>query len=191
MMRRLLTLLCAGAVLTMAHPMGNFSVSHYARFQVAVSGVELKYVLDLAEIPTAALLSDWQLDRTAPPTELEAHTNRQARAWLTNLNVQVDGIGVKPVFQSAQYVVADGAGGLPIIRITTLARIRTAGGVLTYEDDNFPDRAGWKEIVIESANGVALKKASQGSRDVSHALTQYPADPLIAPPQDVGRSSPG
>src|ERR1017187_9796540 len=30
-----------------AHPMGNFSVSHYARIEVSGGGAEIRYVLDL------------------------------------------------------------------------------------------------------------------------------------------------
>ena len=51
----------------MAHPMGNFSINHYSRLHFRQSGVELTYVLDLAEIPTfqlgeqaaPRLLADW------------------------------------------------------------------------------------------------------------------------------------
>jgi hypothetical protein len=35
-----------------AHPMGNFSISHYAAIHVERDGVELQYVVDMAEIPT-------------------------------------------------------------------------------------------------------------------------------------------
>jgi ABC-type nickel/cobalt efflux system permease component RcnA len=69
--------------------------------------------------------------------------------------------------------IADGAGNLPILRITTRARVPAAGGKLQYEDRNFPARAGWKEIVINSG------------RDITHGLTQYPSDPTVAPPQDL------
>ena len=44
--------------------MGNFSVNHYAKLQPSASGVELQYVLDLAELPTFELLRDWNIDRT-------------------------------------------------------------------------------------------------------------------------------
>jgi nickel/cobalt exporter len=185
MLRRLIGLVLGGCFLLMAHPMGNFSVSHYAKFQVTASGVDLKYVLDLAEIPTSALFSEWQLDRNSAPADLKKQADKQAREWLKNLSVSVDGKAVSPLFESAQYVIADGAGGLPIIRVTTLARIPGLGGVLSYEDHNFPERSGWKEIVIAQGSGATLKTASQTSRDVSQALTKYPADPLIAPPQDV------
>ena len=58
-------------------------------------------------------------------------------------------------------------------------------GSLTYEDLNFPDRSGWKEIVIAAGNGATLTKASQTSTDLSKALTDYPPDPTLAPPQDL------
>ncbi len=59
---------------------------------------------------------------------------------------------------------------------------------LTFEDHNFPERAGWKEIVIHSGAGAELVKASQGDVERSKALTEYPADPTSAPPQDLRAS---
>ncbi len=35
-----------------AHPMGNFSINHYAAIAVAPRQVELRYLIDMAEIPT-------------------------------------------------------------------------------------------------------------------------------------------
>ena len=35
-----------------AHPMGNFSISHFAGIRIEAGRVELRYILDLAEIPT-------------------------------------------------------------------------------------------------------------------------------------------
>ena len=35
----------------LAHPLGNFSVNHYAAVRVERDVVELHYVLDMAEIP--------------------------------------------------------------------------------------------------------------------------------------------
>jgi nickel/cobalt exporter len=34
-----------------AHPMGNFTVSHYAGIRVSADGLRVRYVLDYAEIP--------------------------------------------------------------------------------------------------------------------------------------------
>ncbi len=168
-----------------AHPMGNFSVSHYAKLQMTQRGVELVYALDLAEIPTSALLSEWNLGRSAPAPELDARAAAQAREWLKNLIIKVDGKPLRPHFESAKLVIADGAGNLPILRITTHAHLDSHGGNLTYEDLNFPDRTGWKEIVVDQGTGATLRQASQTSTDISQGLTRYPADPTIAPPQDL------
>ena len=43
-----LLLACTAA----SHPMGNFSVSHYSGVTIERRSVELRYLLDLAEIPT-------------------------------------------------------------------------------------------------------------------------------------------
>jgi len=156
-----------------AHPMGNFSVSHYTKLQTTARGVEVEYALDLAEIPTFELLRAWKLERDAPRVELEKHANEQGREWLRHLTFVVNGKATAARFDSAQLVIADGAGNLPILRITTRAHVPAGGGKLQYADGNFPYRAGWKEIVIGSG------------KDITHGLTRYPSDPTVAPPQDL------
>ncbi|MGA8026020.1 MAG: sulfite exporter TauE/SafE family protein [Bryobacteraceae bacterium] len=178
-------LLTASAPALFAHPMGNFSVSHYANLQVSPSGAELEYALDLAEIPTFELLREWNLERTSATLVLEAKAREQAREWLRNLAITSEGKPLHVKFEGADLVITDGAGNLPILRITARAHLDTHGGALEYEDHNFPDRAGWKEIVIAGGKGTILRKASQSNRDISKALTQYPPDPTLAPPQDL------
>ena len=56
-----------------AHPMGNFSVSHYIRLQTTMRGVDVEYALDLAEIPTFELLREWKLG-----TRCTARNSREA-----------------------------------------------------------------------------------------------------------------
>ena len=81
-----------------AHPMGNFSVSHYSRIEVTGGGAAIRYVLDLAEIPTFQLLESWQLDANSPRQELERRVTAQAREWARNLKVEVGGRALTPRF---------------------------------------------------------------------------------------------
>jgi nickel/cobalt transporter (NicO) family protein len=68
-----------------AHPMGNFSVSHYARIEVNGGGAEIRYVLDLAEIPSFQLLQQWGLSADSPRNLLDAKAaDAQAREWVRN-----------------------------------------------------------------------------------------------------------
>jgi len=180
-MRRLIPILFA--TLLAAHPMGNFSVSHFARFDVTRKAVHVTYVLDLAEIPTYQLLRDWNLDPSAetPQKILDEKARSQAETWLKNLDVGPD----KPVLEHVAINLSPGAGGMRVARIESELRLDAAAGKLSYEDRNYPDRAGWKEIVILSSDHTPILEASQSSVDRSAALTAYPADPALAPPQDL------
>ena len=168
-----------------SHPMGNFSVSHYTGLQVNAQAISITYTLDLAELPTFDLLRQWSLERTSPRADLERKAAEQARTWAGNLLITSDGKRVKPKFIKADLVLADGAGDLPIARITSHLRLDALPSKLDYEDRNFAERAGWKEIVIHAGPGVTLNHASQGSEERSNGLTQYPQDPMVAPPQDL------
>lgn len=172
------------ATLLTAHPLGNFSINHYMRFEAGERGVEMRYVVDLAEIPTFELLRDWGLERESARADMDRKASEQARQWIRNLALKVDGRPVQPTLESTSVVFADGAGNLPIARITAALRIDETSGHLEYEDHNYEGRAGWKEIVI-AANHAQLKNPSQGDRDRSQALTAYPPDPMTAPPQDL------
>lgn len=168
-----------------AHPLGNFSVNHYMRIEAVPDGLELRYAMDLAEIPTFELLRSWGMERSSPRPDLEGKAFEQARLWMGQLALQIDGKPVKPILEDAVLAISDGAGNLPILRITSRMRIRATGGHLQYEDHNFEGRAGWKEIVIAAGPGVHLESASQTDGERSQALTAYPPDPLAAPPQDL------
>jgi ABC-type nickel/cobalt efflux system permease component RcnA len=167
------------------HPMGNFSVSHYSRIEVTNRGAGIRYVLDLAEIPTFQLLQQWKLDAASPQEEIERHATEQAREWSRNLKIEVGGRPVTPRFERAAMVMDKGAGGMPILRISTDLQVDASPGSLRYEDGNFPERAGWKEIVMVAGKDAAIDQASPNLADRSQALTSYPQDPLVSPPQDV------
>jgi nickel/cobalt exporter len=184
---RLMLSLTLGMAL-MAHPMGNFSVSHYTRITVEPRGAELLYVLDLAEIPTFEILRQWKLDRSSPHAELERKAAEQAREWTHHLKITVNGRAVSPQFQGAELKISDGAGGLVVARIATRLRLPVSGGKLEFEDGNYRDRAGWKEIVISAEKGASIERATQGNQDRSQVLTVYPQDPTVAPPQDLRAS---
>ncbi len=180
----ILVVLACPAMLV-AHPLGNFSVNHYMRFDAVPGGVEMRYAVDLAEIPTFELLRSWGMERTSSREDLDRKAVEQARLWMEKLAVQIDGRPVQPTFEDASLAIVDGAGNLPILRITSRMRIGAKGGRLQYEDHNFEGRAGWKEIVIAAASGIRLESASQTDQDRSQALTAYPPDPMVAPPQDL------
>jgi nickel/cobalt exporter len=185
---RVLSSLFLAVGLAYAHPMGNFSVSHYSRIEVQEHGASIRYVLDLAEIPTFELLQQWKNDANTSAAELDRHATEQAREWVRNLKIAVGGRQVPATLEHATVVLDKGAGGMPIARVTADLRVDTQPGSLSYEDGNYPERAGWKEIVIVNGADAVIAEASPTGSDRSQALTAYPQDPLLAPPQDVKAS---
>jgi ABC-type nickel/cobalt efflux system permease component RcnA len=153
---------CAAAL--WAHPMGNSSVSHYARIEPTAAGVHIRYVLDLAEIPAAELLQRW-----GPGAGLDRSAAEQAREWGRGLKVEVGGRPVAPVLERAAATLDKRT-----MRVLMDFRADSAPGTLRYEDRNYPDRSGWKEIVAPGAG-----------QDRSKELTAYPADALASPPQEL------
>ncbi len=184
-------LLAVAPALLVAHPMGNFSVNHYARIQPRAQGVEILYVLDLAEIPAFELLQKWNLTSSRGPKQhdqIERAARIQAHEWVRNLAITVNGRSVEPRLVSTDVTTADGAGGMQVMRVNMRLGMPVAAGKLDYEDKNYPGRAGWKEIVIASGKGAAVETATQQAVDRSQALTAYPQDPTVAPPQDLQAS---
>jgi hypothetical protein len=165
----LLAVLCAG--MAAGHPMGNFSVNHYTRFEPGPNGLAIRYVMDLAEIPTFELFQQW-----GPNADPQKQALRQAREWAANLAITVAGRPVKARVERAGIVLAEGAGNMQVARITADLRVDAPGGAVTFEDRNYQGRSGWKEVV------------APGATDRSAGLTAYPQDPMLAPPQDVKAS---
>jgi ABC-type nickel/cobalt efflux system permease component RcnA len=182
--RVLLSGFLLAAVLS-AHPMGDSSVNHYARIRVQASGAEVRYVLDLGEVPSAELLRKWGLDASATRAEMEPKAAAEARIRAGNLMFRVNGRSVQPHFDGSALDVEKGSDGAPRLRIVTSLSMGVAAGDLEYEDRNYPGRAGWKEIVIAAAEGAELTQASAGAEDRSRELTAYPENPTATAPQQL------
>ena len=103
------------AAAVFAHPMGNFSVNHYARIEVGPRGATVRYVLDLAEIPTFELLQKGNLEGSSPRAALGAKAVEEARAWAKGLEFRVNGRSVEPHFDKAELVMETGAGAMPVM----------------------------------------------------------------------------
>jgi ABC-type nickel/cobalt efflux system permease component RcnA len=147
-------------------------------------GMQLTYVLDLAEIPTFEILGSWHVD-SMDQAAMTAKAREQAGKWLENLALTRDGKAVPLVLDSISPTATPGAGGMPVLRIEMTANAKLQPGEVAYEDRNFPGRAGWKEVVVGHDASALLQRSSRGGQDLSAGLTVYPTDPGIAPPQDL------
>ena len=195
--RTLIVLLGLGysamAAVAEAHPMGNFSISHYSRLTVEPQGIEVRYLVDMAEIPTFQEIQDSAIVAEAGHPTLDAYLTRKAYDLEAGLLLDLNGQRLTLRNMSRTVLFSPGAGELPTMKLGFLYRAELPAALaglnqLTYRDGNFPDRAGWKEVVAEAGSGVALATSSVPDQDRSRQLTEYPTDLLNSPPQTVEAS---
>jgi nickel/cobalt exporter len=175
------------------HPLGPFTIDHYSRIHVTGRSLSLRYIIDMAEIPTVEEFSRVDTDRDGKLSDAEKATYLQTKVHelAGNLKIEVNGRVLEWRIDSSSLtgleLVSGASNSFPTMRIVSdlSASIPTDMSIneVRYEDENFPGRAGWKEIVVTAAPDLRLIKSSVPAEDISVELTRYPSDALVAPPQ--------
>ncbi len=172
-----------------AHPLGNFSISHYSAIRVGKEAVELRYIIDMAEIPTFQEIQEVGFVPQVGEPSVEAYLMRKSESLSDGLTLEVNGQRLPLRAESREIIFPPGAGGLPTMKIGILYKAKLNGDsknrdhLLVYRDSNFLDRAGWKEIIAVAAAGAGILNSSVPEADRSSQLNNYPADLLNSPPQ--------
>ena len=173
-----------------AHPMGNFSISHYASIRIEREYVELRYFIDMAEIPTYQEIQRTGIVALQGDSSLAPYFVQESTALCGGLLLEIDGKSAELQLTDQSALFTPGAGGLPTMKLAFVYRtpINDVPGVahrIRYMDNNFTGHSGWKEIVITSGEGVSLASSSAPATDRSAQLSDYPTDLLNSPPQDL------
>ena len=151
-----------------AHPLGNFTVNHYAGLEVAGDTVYVRYALDLAEIPTYQLGGD--VRRPGYATRLAGE-----------LVLTLDGRRIPLRVVTTHVASRPGAGGLPTLRLDVVYRAAGTGSALAFRDASFPGRIGWHEVTIRGRDGGRVVTADVPSTSTSDVLRKYPRGQLRSP----------
>jgi nickel/cobalt transporter (NicO) family protein len=178
----------------LAHPMGNFSISHYSGISVGRGFVEVRYWIDMAEIPTFQEMQQNGFGASRNDARLPAYLSSQASAFAEGLHVTLNGRPLPLQVVSQDVIFPPGAGNLPTMKFGFVYRAEVdeactaAPCHLEYGDTNFPGRAGWKEIVASTGPGLSLVGSTVSERDRSEQLSNYPTDLQSSPPQQLWAS---
>jgi hypothetical protein len=173
-----------------AHPLGNFSISQYSALQIGAGEVRVRYIVEMAEIPTFQEMQEAGLVAQAEHPSAKLYAARKAEILRAGVIVEMQGRPVALHLESQEIIFPAGAGGLPTLKLGLVFKGHLAidaGGshTLGYRDGNFPGRAGWKEIIAVAAPGVKLIDSSVPEVDRSAGLNDYPTDLLNSPPQQT------
>ena len=172
----------------MAHPLGNFTVNQYTRLDLG-QDVSVRYVLDMAEIPTfqRRQIVDADGDGRISAAEASAESKRLVAIVAPHLELMVDGRPVRLAISEQHVRFPRGQGGLSTTRLD--ARFRAVGLKLdgsphtfTLSNSYATDRVGWRELLVAKGDGVAVRTTDASVGDRTRALTHYPTDLLHSPP---------
>jgi nickel/cobalt transporter (NicO) family protein len=174
-----------------AHPLGNFSISHYAAIRLESDAVVLRYIIDMAEIPTFQEIQHAQIVPQEGHPSLPAYLAQQVDVLRSGLILELNGARLALSSEGNEVIFPPGAGGLPTLKLGMRFRAALDNAAaatayeLRYRDTNFPGRAGWKEIIATAGQEIILMSSDVPERDRSRELADYPTDLLNSPPQDV------
>ena len=165
-------LLLVSATAADAHPLGNFSVNHLSTVSISADRVEVRYVLDQAEIPTVQ-------ERGLGRDEV---IRRKLDEIRRGLHLTVDGrsVALGPRGEPS-LTFPSGAGGLNTTRLELTLDAAVEGPArVSLKDDTFPGRVGWKAIVAAPGKKTAVR-TSTPSGDPTEGLRTYPQGLLDTP----------
>ncbi len=172
-----------------AHPLGNFTINHFARIEAGQMRVRIHYVIDMAEIPAFQATQGMakNADGSVSTEALNIYLERAAREHADGLIVLVDGRRVALRSLSQTITMPQGSGGLSTLRVEgefegdlggeEEGRIRQ----IYFEDTNNRGRIGWHEIVVVPAAYTKIFNSTAFGSQVTDELKSYPQDMLAAP----------
>jgi nickel/cobalt exporter len=155
-----------------AHPLGNFSVNHLTVVRASSDRVDVRYVLDQAEIPT------FRERGLAPARVLERKRAEVARGVTLTVGGRPVALALRP---GGRISFPRGAGGLHTTRVELLLSARVAPrGAVVVRDGTFAGRVGWRAVLAEPGRGTAVR-SDVTSADPTRRLRVYPTALLASP----------
>jgi nickel/cobalt transporter (NicO) family protein len=179
----------ASPAAVLAHPLGNFTINHYAGITVARDEIRLDVVIDMAEIPAFQERQHIDADGDGDVSEAEgaAAAGPACATLAPSLRLAVDGATSTLERTAATITFPAGLGGLATMRIecgyAAALGSPPEATAITFADTSYAERIGWREIVVVG-DGVNVDAGDLPAMSPSARLTSYPED-LLTQPLDV------
>lgn len=172
-----------------AHPLGNFSVNSFARIEVEKDQIRLRCILDMAEIPTFQESQKIDADKngTLDQQELNSYLEKITPQIIANYKLLIDNQPVQIQTASMGITLPPGAGNLPTLRMEWLLNApilnadKDAIHRVSFENNNYPGRVGWNEIIVNRTPGINIFDSSAFGTSMTDELKSYPENMLSAP----------
>ncbi|MGH9803023.1 MAG: nickel/cobalt transporter, partial [Blastocatellia bacterium] len=182
----LTTLMIVSIFQALAHPLGNFTINHFIHVETGADHAKIRYVVDLAEVPSfqESQKADTDQNGALSEAELTAYLDSIAQGYVSGLKLSADGKPVDLKLMEKHIGLSPGVAGLMTLRMVfdlTGDWIANANSRLRLENTNLTERAGWREIVVTPINGVSVFNSTAFGNSATDELKAYPEDLLLAP----------
>ena len=182
---------------SLAHPLGNFTINHFAAVRIEADRVLLDVVIDEAEIPAFQSRQAIDLDGDGEVSDEEIALGAESGCTTLAASLVLTVDGGAPLILDLREVGLSfplGASGLSTLRQVCVYTAALPAPLaadtptrIAFADTSRPDRLGWREIVLVGA-GVALTAVDGELRTKSPSdrLTAYPEQLIARPLADTG-----
>jgi ABC-type nickel/cobalt efflux system permease component RcnA len=169
-----------------AHPLGQYTINHYTRIETRVDRVQVRYVVDWAELATFSEMQTADTDRNGmlSDAETKAYLERLVPQLLAGLSLQAEEQPIAWQVVGQKLSQLPGTANLPTLRLECdlLGTIALRAAMrFRLEDNNHAGRQGWHEMVVLPAPGVIVFDSTAYGNGLTDELKAYPEDLLQAP----------
>ncbi len=168
-----------------AHPLGNFTINHYAGLQVKPDSIGIDYVLDMAEIPAFQEINhlDTNRDRQVGLAEIGNYPADKCRQIQADVELERDRQPLPLTLNHSEIAFPPGVGGLDTLRLTCQFQGKMVSSdrnqPIQFADLSYPQRLGWREITV-AAEDVPIQ-GDVTAVSITNRLTDYPTNLLSSP----------
>jgi nickel/cobalt transporter (NicO) family protein len=163
---------------TVASLLGNFTINQFCGLRVAHDAVDVHYVAVYGQLPALRELhnADANGDGVTSQAERDVYVGTLAPSFGEGLELRLDGVRIplKATRWTSSLPTEQGGFSLRVDVDFVAPLSALTGGVhsLAFSNRNFPDRLGWREIVVDPTADVAVFDTDAYDTSATGALTE-------------------
>jgi nickel/cobalt exporter len=162
---------------TVASLLGNFTVNQYCALRLGRSAVDVHYVVVFGQLPALRELhlADANADGVTSQEERDAYVGTLAPLIARHLLLEVDGASIPLQATHWTSSLPSEQGGFSLrvdVDFSATLPAVNAESRLEFSNQNYADRLGWHEIVVQTEPGVAAFDSNAYSDSLTGGLTE-------------------
>ncbi|MFP5332513.1 MAG: nickel/cobalt transporter [Acidimicrobiia bacterium] len=176
MKRLLLLTILTGTLLTvavpaLAHPLGNFTTNLHLGIHIDEDRLDVRLIVDMAEIPTFREPLDADDDGTMSDDELDSYAAASCTEHRQTLAIESDATPIALTASTSTASLLPGEGDLHTLRVECSYTATLPAGIGSLDVSNlvYEERIGWVEMVVTGGSAEGIPSSSP-----SKLLTEYP-----------------